>query len=230
MRIRFRQLLWIGASLLAMAAWADELKPGSPIRISIKNEYEGRLDFGPLGKGSRDGTDTVDGVLKFEAGKYVGIVTAHVASTQMLASPFGVSCGPGHYVNSQQLQVTGHGEIGFNDNVQTVSFNPATTVTASEYLLLEFVPVPGAELQPPNPNPGQDQVIDCHTVIETPTGRFLPLNDSRWTMEGGGYIIALPTSGRLVYTDTAVAAGAPAQIGPFKVQKSVWTIEVERLP
>ena len=229
MRIQFRQLSWFAAAILALAARADQLTPGSPIRISIKNEYEGRLDFGPLGKGSRDGIDTVDGVLKFEAGKYVGIVTAHVTSTQMLAGPFGVNCGPGHYVNSQQLQVTGHGEIGFNDNVQTVSY-PANSGTASEYLLLEFVPVPGADLQPPNPNPGQDQVIDCHTVIETPAGRFLPLNDSRWTIEGGGYIIGLPASGKLIYTDTAVAAGAPAQIGPFKVNKSVWTIEVERLP
>jgi hypothetical protein len=239
MAVRFRCLLWFAATILAMQARAADLVPGSPIRISIKNEYEATLDFGLLGKGSRNGTDTVVGELKFKAGEYAGIVTAEVKSTQTLAGPFGVSCGPGNYLNSQQLLVTGRAVAGFNADVQTVTFSyaqaplinrPASTGTASEYLLLEFAPVPGVELQPPNPNPDQDQVIECHTVIETPAGRFLPLNDTRWTMEGGGYIIALPSFGALYYKDVAVPAGAPAKIGPFTVKKSEWTIEVERLP
>jgi hypothetical protein len=138
------------------------------------------------------------------------------------------SCGPGNYRNSQQLQVIGRQVGRFNTQAQNVT--PATIASqATEYLVLEFVPVPGTELQPPNPNRNQDQVIDCHTIIETAAGRFLPLNDSRWTMEGGGYIIALPSSGTINYTDDAGPRATDKQIGPFKVKKSVWTIEVERL-
>jgi len=215
-------LLFLAVTLNAPVALAQDR-----IRISIKNEYNETLDFGVLGKGSREGTDMTDGVLELHAGEYKGIVTAWVSSTQTLAGLGGVgSCGPGSYRNSQQLQVVGRRVSGFNAAVQTVTFNPAPS---TEYLLLEFVPAPGTALQPPNPNPGQDQVIDCHTMIETEAGTFLPLNDSRWTMKGGGYIIALPSSGTINYTDDTVSAGG-AQIGPFKVKKSIWTIQVKRLP
>ena len=214
-------LLFLAVTLNVPAALAQDR-----IRISIKNDYSVALNFGVLGKGSREGIDTADGVLEFQAGEYTGIVTAWVTSTQIMAGLGGVgSCGPGSYRNSQQLQVTGHRESDFNRKVQHVTFNPAPN---TEYLLLEFVPVPGTELQPPNPDPSQDQVIDCHTIIETEAGRFLPLNDSRWTMQGGGYIIAIPSSGTINYTDDTVAAGGE-QIGPFKVKKSLWTIQVERL-
>ena len=237
MGTRYSWLLYLVASIHVASALAATSPSSAPapgrIRISIKNEYHATLDFGVLGKGSREGTDTADGVLEFQAGQYIGSVTAWVSSTQTLAGLGGVgSCGPGSYRNSQQLQVVGHDVSGFNPEVQTVTFNQAasTASPSGKYLMLEFVPAPGAELQPPNPNPDQDQVIDCHTIIETEAGRFLPLNDSRWTVEGGGYIIALPSSGQISYTDVAVPTAAPAQMGPFKVKKSVWTIEVERLP
>lgn len=213
-------LLFLAVTLNAPVALAQDR-----IRISIKNEYNVALDFGVLGKGSREGTDTADGVLEFQAGGYKGTVTAWVSSTQTLAG-LGGGCGPGSYRNSQELRVVGRRVSGFNPAVQTVTLNPATS---TEYLSLEFFPVAGAELQPPNPDPEQDQVIDCHTVIESQAGRFLPLNDSRWTMDGGGYIIALPSSGTINYTDDTVSSGG-AQIGPFKVKKSIWTIQVERLP
>jgi hypothetical protein len=48
-------------------------------------------------------------------------------------------------------------------------------------------------------------------------------------MEGGGYVIVLPTSGMLRYTDKTVESPGGAQIGPFIANRSVWTIEVERL-
>ncbi len=251
-------LLFLAVTLNASVALAQDR-----IRISIKNDYNASLNFGVLGKGSREGIDTADGVLEFQAGEYCigtdtaddvpalgagqycigtdaadgvlgfesgvykGTVTAWVSSTQTLTGLGGVgNCGPGTYRNLQQLQVVGRRASGFNPLVQTVTLNPATS---TEYLSLIFLPVPGAELQPPNPNPDQDQVIDCHTIIESEAGRFLPLNDSRWTMEGGGYIIALPSSGTINYTDDTVSAGG-AQIGPFKVNKSIWTIQVERLP
>ena len=214
-------LLWLAATLNAPAALAKDR-----IRISIKNDYEVSLNFGVLGKGSREGTDTADGVLELQAGEYQGIVTAWVSSTQTMAGLGGVGSCAGSYRNSQELQVVGRSVHGFNSAVQTVTFSPTPS---AKYLMLEFVPVPGTALQPPNPNPGQDQVIDCHTIIETEAGRFLPLNDSRWTMEGGGYIIAVPSSGTINYTDDTVSAGG-AQIGPFKVKKSIWTIQVERLP
>jgi hypothetical protein len=216
-------LLWLAATFNAPLALAQDR-----IRISIKNDYNASVDFGVLGKVLREGTDTADGVLEFQAGKYTGVVEAWVSSTQTVTGLGGVgSCGPGTYRNSQQLQVVGRSVSDFNPAVQAVTFNPAT---GTKYLSLEFVPVAGAELQPPNPNPDQDQVIDCHTVIETEAGRFLPLNDTRWTMEGGGYIIALPSSGALNYTDETVPAAGGAQLGPFNAKKSVWTITVERLP
>ena len=216
-------LLFLAMTLNAPLALAKDR-----IRISIKNDYDVALNFGLLGKGTRNGTDTADGVLELQAGEYKGIVTAWVTSTQTMTGLGGVgSCGPGSYRNSQELQVVGHLVGGFNPNVQSVTFNPAAN---TEYLSLEFVPSPGAELQPPNPNPGQDQVIDCHTIIETEAGRFLPLNDSRWTMQDGGYTIALPASGTINYTDDTVAAGGNVPIGPFKAKKSLWTIQVERLP
>lgn len=250
MATRLSGIFCLATSILATEVLAASLTPGTPIRVSIRNDYEVSLDFGPLGRGSRKGIDTVEGVLEFQAGKYVGVVTAHVNSTQTRAGMLGLGSCTGTYDNSQQLQVTGHAEISFNTSVQTVTFtqfpSPSTsTGSAHEYLLLELAPAPGVELQPPNPNPDQDQEINCHTVIEraadpgnlagpmtaTPVvDRFLPLNDSRWTMEGGGYIIAVPLFGTINYTDVAVPVGAPVKAGPFTVKKSVWTIEVERLP
>jgi hypothetical protein len=49
-------------------------------------------------------------------------------------------------------------------------------------------------------------------------------------MEGGGYIIRLPSSGKINYTDNTVPTIGGQQIGPFDAKKSIWTIQVERLP
>lgn len=226
MATRFLCLLCLAASVNATATLAQDR-----IRISIKNEYITTLNFGVLGKGSRDGSDKVEGVLQRRGDQYSGIVTAVVGSTQQMSGLGGVgNCGPARYEGSQQLQVTGHSATGFNADVQSV--NPATMTgqVSNQYLRLEFIPAPGTELQPPNPDPDQDQVIECHTMIETEAGRFLPLNDSRWTMEGGGYIIALPSSGKINYTDKTVPTAGGTQMGPFNAKKSLWTIEVERLP
>jgi hypothetical protein len=133
------------------------------------------------------------------------------------------------------LRVTGHLVGGFSQE-QTVAFNQATGTgrpsnASDEYLRLEFAPETKTTLQPQNPDPGKDQVVSCHTLIETPSGiSFLPLNDSRWTLEGGGYIIVLPSSGVLDYTDTTVPVGTGASVGPLQAKKSLWTIQVERLP
>ncbi len=227
MATRFLCLLCLAASVHATAALAQDR-----IRISIKNEYLATLNFGVLGKGSRDGTDKVDGVLERRGGQYIGIVTADVDSKQQMSGLGGVgSCGPpdNRYENTQQLQVTGHSEDGFNPHVQSVDPATMTGQVSNKYLRLEFVPAPGRTL-PPNPDPAQDHVINCHTMIETEAGKFLPLNDSRWTMKGGGYIIALPSSGKIKYTDRTVSGPGGEQIGPFHAEKSIWTIEVERLP
>jgi hypothetical protein len=205
---------------------------GGKIRVSIKNVYEAELNFGPLGKGWRKGTDVAEGVLERQGREYVGVVTASVESDQQM-SGLGSNCGPAHYRDSQQLRVTGHPVDGFNADVQSVTFSGAGR-PSNEFLLLEFVPGTRTSQQPQNPDPGQDTVISCHTLIENEdTARsgimFLPLNDSRWTMKDGGYIIALPSSGTIDYTDNTVPTTGGAQIGPFKAKKSVWTIEVERL-
>lgn len=226
MATRFLCLLCLVASVHATAALAQDR-----IRIDIKNEYHAKLNFGVLGKSSREGKDTVEGVLELQGSQYIGIVTADVDSTLHTAGLGGVgSCGPARYHNSQQLLATGHEEVDFNPHVQLVDPATITGQVSNKYLRLEIAPAPGTALQPPNPDPDQDQVIDCHTMIETEAGRFLPLNDSRWTTEGIGYIIALPSSGTINYTDRTVSGPGGEQIGPFQAEKSIWTIEVERLP
>ena len=228
----------------AAAAPAPSVAHGG-IEISIKNEYEAELNFGPLGKGTRNGYDKVEGVLTRQGREYVGIVNAVVVSTQGM-SGLGNTCGPARYEDSQKLKVIGHPVNGFNLDVQKVYFaQPGNTGTPSnasnEYLLLEFFPNTMTSQQPGPRLPGtmEDLVVSCHTLIDTLSGiSFLPLNDSRWTMDGGGYIIVLPSSGVLDYTDDTLAAGiGPTQgannsltLGPFKAKKSVWTIQVKRVP
>jgi hypothetical protein len=209
----------------------------SRIRISIRNEYDARLDFGVLGKGSRTGTDRAEGVLERRGSQYVGIVTASVDSTQTMAGLTG-SCGPANYRDSQKLRVTGYPESQFNPQVQSVHSATIRGQASSEFLRLVFAPEtmtsqqPGPRLPPSGPQDPflEDLVISCHTLIDTTSGiAFLPLNDSRWTTEGIGYIILLPSSGTLNYTDNTVDSPGGAQLGPFMANKSVWTIEVERL-
>ncbi len=206
--------------------------PGG-IRISIRNEYDVKLNFGPLGGGSRDGTDRAEGVLKRQGSKYVGIVDAVVASTQAVAG-LGMGCGPARYEDSQKLKVIGHPVNGFNQLVQSVDPTTMTGQASNEYLSLEFAPETMTSQQT-NPRLPEDMlpdlVVSCHTLIDTLSGiAFLPLNDSRWTMDGGGYIIRLPSSGVLDYTDRTVPAGAGTILGPFEAKKSLWTIQVERSP
>jgi hypothetical protein len=235
-------LLWLIAALVATAPLGNSAGAAGPggIWISIANDYEADLDFGFLGKGSRTGKDRAEGILRPQGNDYVGSVDAVVESTQQLSGLTG-NCGPARYEDSQKLKVTGRPADGFNNYVQSVSFTSGRP--GSEYLVLEFVPetrtTQEPQRDPASLNEG-DTVVNCHTLIETEatitnqiTGfsdiLFLPLNDSRWTMKDGGYIIALPASGVLEYTDTTIAAGA-AVPGPFKPRKSIWKIKVERLP
>ena len=218
-------LSWLVLNL--PVAFADPA--ANSIRISIEKKYAANIDMGMLGKTTRNGTDTIEGELERHGSEYLGIVDAAVVSTQGFSGLAG-TCGPSRYADSQKLRVIGHVVDGFNSDVQTVTFNQATSTgsLSSDYLLLEFVPETPTTLQPQNPDPGQDQIVSCHTLIETSSGiSFLPLNDSRWTLPGGGYIIAVPSSGVLNYTDSTVAAGDIPAVGPFEANESVWTIEVE---
>jgi hypothetical protein len=217
-----------------LSAYAAPPAPQSGgIWISITNEYEAKLNFGPLGKGNRKGTDRAEGTLTRQGTHYVGVVDAVVESMQQVKG-LGQNCGPARYEDSQKLKVTGRPVDGFNTDVQSATYNPAASTgqPGNEYLILEFIPETHTTQEPQARDPVTNGLdVNCHTLIESPAGiPFLPLNDSRWTMEGGGYIIRLPTSGVLEYTDTAVAAGSPETIGPFEATKSVWTIRVKRLP
>jgi hypothetical protein len=226
---------WVLAAALAPTGFAATPAPPGAIKIEITNEYNASLDFGVLGKGTRNGTDKVTGVLDRAGDSYVGVVDADVVSTQGLSGLTG-TCGPSTYGDTQKLRVTGHVVDGFNTMFQSPTFNVGSP--SNEYLLLEFVPETAPGLQPPNRNRFEDTQVNCHTLIETeatidsPDGTssvlFLPLNDTRWTMKGGGYIIALPSSGDLEYVDAQILSTTTA--GPFQVHKSIWTIRVERLP
>jgi hypothetical protein len=245
MRLMFLCSSWIAAAFILTDAVAQNAGTTAtaqgPVRISIENEYKAHLNFGVLGKGSRDGKDKVTGVLDRQGDKYVGEVDARVKSTQTMSGLAGGCPSPAMpqstYDDSQQLRVTGHLVNGFNTRFQSVPANVRSQ--SSEYLLLEFVPKTRTTTQPQNRDPYQDTVVNCHTLIETEATidnrqagtssiLFLPLNDTRWTMKGGGYIIALPSSGDLQYTDNQVIG--PMAAGPFEVEKSVWRITVERLP
>lgn len=234
MATRYLCLVFLAAAFPLASAQVATPPPSpaqGPIRISIKNVYEGGVNFGPLGYALRDGTDTVEGLLELHGDKYVGTVTAVVDSNQTLEGLVG-DCGPGHYQDSQQLDVVGRTVTGFNDRVQTVTINRATSTgsLSNEYLSLSFKPKTRTRQQPP-PDPGQDLIVECHTLIETPSGTFLALNDSRWTMAQGGYIIALPATGVLNYTDNTVSDTQGLGLIPvFNAAKNLWTIRVERLP
>ena len=230
-------LFWLAIALNVAPAWTESAAASAQapsqaaIRISIKNEYNVKLDFGPLGKGTRDGIDSAGGVLNRQGRDYVGIVTANVISNQ-LVSGLGRACGPAQYRDSQKLRVTGRIVGGFSQ-AQSVAFNQPTSPSnaSTEYLSLEFAPETRTSQEPANSDPETGQrTVSCHDLIETPSGKwFLPLNDARWTQEGGGYVIALPSSGVLDYTDTTVPQGT-MPIGPLQVKSSVWTVRVERLP
>ena len=167
-----------------------------------------------------------------QGNQYVGIVDADVDST-LQVSGLGTNCGPATFVGAQKLKVIGHPVDGFNQLVQTV--NPATMTgqASNEYLSLEFAPETMASQQLfPRPPEAMlsELIVKCHSMIDTLSGiAFIPLNDARWTMEGGGYNIRLPSSGVLDYTDKTVATGGQS-LGPFNAEESIWTIQVERLP
>ena len=201
------------------------------VRISISNAYVLDLKFGPLGEGDRHGTDTAEGVLEKRGNQYVGTVTARVDSWQKLAGLMG-SCGPGHYQDSQELNVVGRPVSGFNAHVQTITFSGTnySPTAGNEYLVLTFKPITSPSLRGATQNDSGDTVINCHTLIPTPSGiAFLPLNDARWTMPQGGYIIALPPEGVFNYTDDTKSGSGNTLAPTFNVSKSIWTIEVERL-
>jgi len=199
-----------------------------PIRISIKNEYTVDLNFGPLGGGGRIGTDEAKGVLEWQDGEYVGTVTATVDSNQTITGLIG-KCGPGHYKQSQELTVVGRDVDDFNSLSQSVTYNSGSA--GNEHLSLKFKPKTAIPL--PTRGDNGDLNVACHTLIERPQGfPFLPLNDTRWTAPEGGYIIVLPATGVLNYTDDQLAGGQGGDaLSPvFNVYNSRWTIEVERLP
>lgn len=205
------------------------------VRISLKNDYNLDIYFGPLGEGDRHGFDTAEGVLEKQGDNYVGTVIARVDSWQRLAGMVG-NCGPGHYQDSQQLDVEGRPVGGFNGHVQTITFSGLnySPTAGNEYLSLSFKPNTSPSRRGATRNDVGDTIINCHTLIDTPSGiAFIPLNDARWTQPQGGYIIALPPEGTYNYTDTTVSGTGTAgtTFSPIlNVRKSIWTIEVERLP
>ncbi len=203
------------------------------VRVSIKNVYELSLNFGPLGEGRRAGTDEAAGVLEKRGAEYVGTVTARVRSGQSMAGLMATGCVGGQYDDSQELNVVGRPVSGFNARSQTITFTGTnySPTAGNEYLALKFTPKTRTRQEPATRNMNEDVVIACHTLIDTPSGMaFLPLNDARWTMPQGGYIIALPPEGTYNYTDTTVLGATGTTLSPvFNVSKSIWTIQVERL-
>jgi len=249
-------LLWLAATLIVIAglgsssAFAQGTRGG--ILVTIKNEYNVDLNFGPLGKGNRKGTDSANGMLTRQGPDYVGTFSADVDSNQTVAG-LGTRC-TGHYKDAQNLNVIGHAVNGFplvNNRLDLPLYNVSsyTGSASNDYLMLEFVPETKTASQPAKFNSETNQLtVNCHDLIipqgnddeddtkyaKRPTNfdpsvfngiAFLPLNDTRWTTKGQGYIIRLPTSGILVYKDVQVPGSA---FGLLTLKSSVWTISVER--
>lgn len=233
---------WVDLVVCAGAATGSSPTPGpvrppptpasGAVRVSIKNVYELSLNFGPLGEGRRAGTDEAEGVLEKRGAEYVGTMTARVRSGQSMAGLMGTGCS-GQYDDSQELNVVGRPVSGFNARSQTITFTGTnySPTAGNEYLALTFKPNSRTRQQPATVYLNEDTVIACHTLIDTPSGIFfLPLNDARWTMPQGGYVIALPPEGTYNYTDTTVSGAQGTALSPvFNVSKSIWTIQVERL-
>ena len=183
-------------------------------------------------KAERAGTDEAEGVLEKRGAEYVGTVTAKVNSGQSMAGLMGTGCS-GRYSDSQELDVVGRRVSGFNPRSQTITFTGTnySPTAGNEYLALTFKPSSSPSRRGATPSDSGDTVINCHTLIDTPSGiPFLPLNDARWTMPEGGYVIALPPEGTYNYTDTTVSGATGTTLEPFfNVTKSIWTIQVERL-
>jgi hypothetical protein len=249
-------LLGLAAALIAAsafdgsAAFAQGASGG--LFITIQNEYNVDLNFGPLGTGNRKGTDKANGMLTRQGPDYVGTFSADVDSTQSV-SGLGKRC-TGHYKDAQNLTVIGHLVNGFplaGNRLDLPLYNVSsyTGSASNEYLMLEFVPETRTASQPRKFDQETNQLsVNCHDLIipqgdddeddsryaTRPRGfdpsvfngiAFLPLNDTRWTTKGQGYIIRLPTSGILVYRDVQVPGTA---YGLLKLKSSVWTISVER--
>lgn len=234
---------WVDLVVCAGAATGSSPTPGpvrppptpasGAVRVSIRNVYELSLNFGPLGEGRRAGTDEAEGVLEKRGAEYVGTMTARVRSGQSMAGLMGTGCGGGQYDDSQELSVVGRPVSGFNARSQTITFTGTnySPTAGNEYLALTFKPNTSPSLRGATQNDSGDTVINCHTLIPTPSGiAFLPLNDARWTLPHSGYIIALPPDGAYNYTDTTVSGATGTTLSPvFNVSKSIWTIRVERL-
>jgi len=246
------RLLWLAAALIVTTAFGGGAcaQGTRGIIVTIKNEYNVDLNFGPLGKGNRKGTDNANGMLTRQGPDYVGTFSADVDSTQAV-SGLGTGC-TGHYKDSQNLNVTGHLVNGFpvvagNLALPLYGVTSYTGSASNEYLMLEFTPETKSASQPARFDPVTNQLsVKCHDLIipqvdddDTPSsaapprnfdpGRFdgiafLPFNDTRWTTKGQGYIVRLPTSGILIYKD--ITAGSA--LGVLTSKKSEWTITVER--
>ena len=224
-------LLWVAATLNVTVAMAQgaaaptpAAKPGG-IRISIKNAYTSTLDLGPLGKGWRKGIDEVVGVLKRQGNEYVGSVTADINALQKLSSPLR-NCPEAATKGKQQVKITGRPVSGFGP-FQTITYDrgASTGRETGEFLELRVWPETAPQMSAKDP---------CLELLEVEAGLFiLPLNDSRWALSEEGYIIVLPASGLLMYSDDAVAKrrlrSDPLK-PPLDAEESLWTIRVERLP
>jgi len=219
------------------------------IGIYIANDYDVDMNLGPLGNGHRNGIDEVSGILSGQGGTYTGTVDASVDSNQRVGGGIGGGCG-GHYRDAQKLKVTAHFVDSFSNLIQRVDWTQSTGSPSSGYLMLEFTPLTKPPSQPARFDPVTNQLsVNCHDLIipqgdddvddsqyATPPPNFdpsrfdgiafLPLNDTRWTTKGQGYIIRLPTSGLLKYKDIQ----PPGNVGLFKLNKSIWSVQVMRAP
>ncbi len=211
------------AVVFATASYADEL------HIRIENKYAAGFDLGFVGKGTRKGTDVVEGDLTQQPdGTWKGEVKADVDMNQELIGPLGATCPMTQYLGKQKLKVVAFPADGFSP-AQTIAFdsNAGPGQRSGKQLALKFE----AAEAPSFTLPAQFDET-CVTLYQRTehSFKFLPLNDTRWTEPRVHYIIELPESGLLVWTDDTVnpAQAESTPLAGFATADSHWKVRAER--
>lgn len=215
--------IWRVCGLALFVAAAHPAGADDSIRIRLENVYLAYIDLGFI-KGSRQGTDIVEGTLTLQAnGTWTGDAKATVVITQEM-NGFGMDCPAKTYSGSQRLRVSAKKVKAFVPSTQSLITYRQGTADGG-FLALEIKPTTASNLDPDDP---------CMVLhpIELNGPPLLPLNDGRWTQPDAGYVIGLPLGGVLDYEDhtlKVVGGNKPVEQGTLLDAHSNWRIRVERL-
>lgn len=226
-------------------------RPPEVLWIFIYNGFTGiHFDLPLVGGGTRDGSDTVDGLLaRRQDGSYAGVIGAMTGAKQQIPgrAPTGAPCHDTWVLGSQRVYATitktESGVLGVarNNLANYIWLDARGAATRRSfqaeppdagYYELKIFPVTEPKFSYPD---------DCQ-VARPAQGRtghgarhFLPFNDAQWTTPGQGYGIGLRRVGPTTYTDDESVdplTGDPKLLAikqAFMLTgRSSWTIKIGR--